>query len=107
MRAAEATGNHEAALEWDNRHAAFRKDRHQRRVDMIELPLQVLLAVPKIALGLFLVLAVIGMFLGIATKNIAEVAVPFEVVARIVEWVAIAFSVSPGGRSCWPCRGSA
>ena len=82
MRAAEATGNHEAALEWDDRMQRFRKDRHERRVDMIEVPLRVLLAIPKIALGLFLVLAVMGIFLGIATKHIAEIATPFEVVAR-------------------------
>ncbi len=60
------------------------------------MPVNVLLAVPKIALGLFLVLSVICVFLGIATKKIAEIAVPFEVVARIVEWVAIAVSVSYG-----------
>ena len=96
MRAAEATGNHEAALEWEARMSAFRKDRHQRRVDMIEVPVRVLLAVPKIALGLFVVLAVLGVFLGIATKHIAEIAAPFEVVAHIVEWVAIAVSVSWG-----------
>ncbi len=35
MRGAEATGNYEAALEWDNRMQAFRRDRHQRRVDMM------------------------------------------------------------------------
>lgn len=96
MRAAEATGNHEAALEWDDRMQAFRRDRHQRRMDMIQVPVQVLLAVPKIALGLFLVLAVIGVFLGIATKHVAEIAAPFEVVARIVEWVALAVSVAWG-----------
>jgi len=96
MRAAEAAGNHEAALEWDDRMQAFRKDRHQRRMDMIQVPVQVLLAIPKIALGLFLVLAVIGVFLGIAAKRVSEIAVPFEVVARIVEWVALAVSVAWG-----------
>ena len=96
MRAAEATGNHEAALEWDDRMQRFRKDRHERRVDMIEVPVRVLLALPKIALGLFLVLATMGVFLGIAMKHIAEVAAPFEVVAHIVGWAVIAFSVSWG-----------
>jgi DNA segregation ATPase FtsK/SpoIIIE, S-DNA-T family len=96
LRSAEASGNHEAALEWDDRMQRFRKDRHERRADMIELPLKVLLAVPKIALGLFLVLAVIGVFLAIGTKHIAEVAAPFEVVARIVEWTVLAVSVSYG-----------
>ena len=61
-----------------------------------------LLAVPKIALGLFLVLAAIGVFLGIATKHIAEIAAPFEVVARIVEWVGIAVSVAWGPVAAGP-----
>jgi len=74
----------------------FRKDRHERRVDMIEVPLRVLLAIPKIALGLFLVLAMMGIFLGIGTKHIAEIATPFEVVARVVELVAIVLSVAWG-----------
>ncbi len=96
MRAAEASGNHEAALEWDDRMQRFRKDRHERRVDMIEVPLRVMLAVPKIALGLFAVLAVIGIFLGIATKHIAELVAPFMAVADIVKWTVIAVSVSWG-----------
>jgi S-DNA-T family DNA segregation ATPase FtsK/SpoIIIE len=96
MRAAEASGNHEAALEWDDRMQRFRKDRHERRVDMIEVPLRVLLAIPKLALGLFAILAALGILLGIATKHIAEVAAPFEVVAHIVMWVAIVISVTWG-----------
>lgn len=96
MRAAEAAGNHEAALEWDDRLQTFRRDRHQRRIDMIEVPVRVLLQLPKIALGLVLVLALIGVLLGIATRHIAEIAAPFEVVARIIEWTVIAVSVSWG-----------
>ena len=96
MRAAEATGDLEKLLELEKRAAEFRKDRHQRRMDWIQTPVTVLIQLPKIALGLFLVLAVMGIFLGIATKHIAEIAAPFEVVARIVEWVAIAVSVSYG-----------
>ena len=96
IRAAEATGNHESALEWEERLARFRKDRHDRRVDMIEVPVRVLLQLPKLAPGLFGILAVLGVLLGIATKHIAEVAVPFEVVAHIVMWVAIVISVTWG-----------
>jgi len=96
MRAAEATGDLEKLLELEKRAAEFRKDRHQRRMDWIQTPVTVMIQLPKIALGLFLVLAVMGIFLGIVTKHIAEIAAPFEVVARIVEWVAIAVSVSYG-----------
>ena len=54
-----------------------------------------LLAVPKIALGLFTMLAALGILLAIATKHIAEIA-PFKVVADIVKWTAIAVSVTWG-----------
>jgi len=96
LRMAEATGSHEAALEWEERLARFRKDRHQRRVDMIEVPLKVALVLPKIAAGVFGVLAAIGVLLAIATRHVREVAVPVEIVARITEWVAIAVSVAWG-----------
>ncbi len=96
IRAAEAVGNHETALEWETRRAQFIKDRHQRRADMIELPLKVLLAVPKIALGMFLVLAVLGIFLAIGTKHIGETVAPFKAVADIVEWTTLVVSVAWG-----------
>ena len=96
LRAAEAAGNHEAALEWEKRLADFRKDRHARRVDMVKVPVEVLLLVPKIALGVFIVFAAFGILLAIATEHIAEVAVPFKVAAHVAELVAIVLSVSWG-----------
>ena len=51
---------------------------------------------PKIALGLFIVLAAFGTLLAIGTQHIAEVAVPFLVAAHIAEFTAIALSVSWG-----------
>ena len=96
LRAAEAAGNHEAALEWEKRMADFRKDRHARRVDMVKVPVEVALAIPKIALGLFVVFAVIGTLLAIATGHVAEVAAPFKVAAHVAEIVAIVFSVAWG-----------
>jgi S-DNA-T family DNA segregation ATPase FtsK/SpoIIIE len=96
LAVAEATGNHEAALEWEARLAAFRRDRHQRRLDMIQVPAQLLLQLPKLALGLFAVLAAIGTLLAIATRRMAEASVPVEVLAHVVLWVAVAFSVAWG-----------
>jgi len=118
LRMAEATGNHEAALEWEARLAAFRKDRHQRRVDAIRVPVELLLHLPKLLLGLVLVLAAIGTLMAIATGHIVEVAVPFKVVANIALWVAVVFSVSWGpivlglpwialGALWWAGRGAA
>ena len=56
----------------------------------IELPLKVMLAIPKIVLGMFIVLAVLGIFLAIGTKHFGEIIAPFMAVADIVKWTVIA-----------------
>ncbi len=96
IRAAESAGNHEVALDWEKQRAQFIKDRHARRADMIELPLKVLLAIPKIALGMFIVLAVLGIFMAIGTKHFGEIIAPFKAVADIVEWVTLVVAVTWG-----------
>jgi len=96
LRIAEAQGDQESALEWEKRMAAFRKDRHERRTDMIRVPAELLLQLPKLAFGLFLILAATGTLLAIARGHIAEVAVPVKLAARIAGWIAIALSVSWG-----------
>jgi S-DNA-T family DNA segregation ATPase FtsK/SpoIIIE len=96
IRMAEATGELATVLEVEKRAADFRKDRHQRRMDTIKVPAELLLMIPKMALGFVLVLAAAGTLLAIATHHIAEVAVPFKVTARIAEIIAIVFSVTWG-----------
>ena len=54
FRAAEAAGNHEMSLDWETRRAQFIKERHQRRMDMIEKTQQVMKALPNIVFGLFI-----------------------------------------------------
>jgi S-DNA-T family DNA segregation ATPase FtsK/SpoIIIE len=94
LRAAELTGNHEAALDWDERQAEFRRDRHQRRMDFLEFPLKVLIMLPKLALGMFAILAGLGVLLGIATGHAAEIAAPIRAVADVILWTWIAVSVT-------------
>ena len=96
LRMAEASGDLAAVLEVEKRLADFRRDRHGRRIDMFKVPAELLLLLPKLLLGLFLVLAAFGTLLAIAAGHIAEVAVPFKVAARIAEIVAIVFSVAWG-----------
>ena len=96
MRAAEAAGDLDKVLALEERLADFRRDRHQRRVDMIEVPARLVMQLPKLAFSMFLLLACAGTLLGVATKNLGEVAVPFEAAARIAEWVVIAVSVAWG-----------
>jgi S-DNA-T family DNA segregation ATPase FtsK/SpoIIIE len=96
IRSAEAAGDHEAALAWDTQRVKFLKDRHNRRADLIELPLKVFKALPGIGLGLVGVLAAIGALMALGARNIREVSAPFKAVATFTEWVAIAFSVAWG-----------
>ena len=96
IRSAEAAGDHESALAWDAQRVKFLKDRHDRRKDLVELPLKVFKALPGIAAGFLGILVVIGILLAIASKHSADIAVPVRTVASIAGWVSLAFSVSYG-----------
>jgi len=96
IRSAEAAGDHEAALAWDAQRIKFAKDRHQRRADLVELPLKVFKALPGIAAGFLGILIVIGVLMAIGSRNVKEVEAPVRAVAQFTAWVAIAFSVAWG-----------
>lgn len=96
IRAAEAAGDHEAALAWDAQRVKFQKDRHQRRADLVELPLKVFRALPGIAAGFLGILIVIGVLMAIGSRDVREIQAPVKAVAQFVAWVAIAFSVAWG-----------
>jgi S-DNA-T family DNA segregation ATPase FtsK/SpoIIIE len=96
MRMAEAAGDHEKALEWEERLTRFRRDRHVRRMDWLTVPLKVAVKLPWIAGGSVAVLTVTGIMLAIAEKNVAAVAVPFEVTAQIVKTAFFVASVTWG-----------
>ena len=103
IRAAEAAGDLDKVLALEERLAAFRKDRHERRVDMIEVPARLLLQTPKLAAYLFALLALAGIVLWLGTGRLAEIAVPVQVTARIIvviiaviaaTWTIILFTVA-------------
>ncbi len=96
MRAAEADGDLDKVLALEERLAGFRRDRHERRVDMIEVPMRLLLALPGLAFRAFLLLAGIGVVLGVSTGRLAEVAVPVQVTARVVAIAVAVVSVAWG-----------
>ncbi|MFG3050180.1 FtsK/SpoIIIE domain-containing protein [Kitasatospora sp. NPDC048239] len=89
MRTAEAAGQHEVAMEWEVRAAAFRAARHQRRMDLLKSPQQaakgaaVALATAQGALLL------LGIVLAIAEKDIARVIAPTMTVIDLIRWVAV------------------
>ena len=96
IRAAEAAGNHEAALQWDERRSVFLRDRHGRRMDWIDVPGKVAQKLVWIGGSTVGVLGATGIFLAIAEKRAGAVAEPFEVVARVVEIIVIVISVGWG-----------
>ena len=97
MRMAEATGNDEQAREWEARLAAFRRDRHARRMEWLSLPLKAAVMLPKVALGAVLALGGTGVMLAIATRRFGAIVEPFELAARITDtaYVIVAASVGP------------
>jgi S-DNA-T family DNA segregation ATPase FtsK/SpoIIIE len=96
MRAAQATGNHEAAMKWEELRQKWVAERRRHRMDRARLALEAFRMAPRIAMASAGVLGTVGVFMAIAEKRAAAVEVPFEVVARVVMWVFIAVSVSYG-----------
>jgi DNA segregation ATPase FtsK/SpoIIIE, S-DNA-T family len=96
MRAAEAAGDREAVLEWEARGAAFRKDRHQRRTEMIELVMRMVLAAPKMALCGVVGLLVLGVLISIGAKDARYIPVPLIFVGHVLALVALVVSVAWG-----------
>ena len=85
IRMAKATGNHEQALEWEARLAAFRRDRHTHRRDRISGLATAVMMVPKVALGGAVGLGVTSVLVAIGTKNIRNIVLPTEFVAHVTD----------------------
>ena len=86
MRAAEANGDHATALEWETRAAAFRKERHTRRMALLRAPVYAAkgaLYCAGIGGG---ALVTLGVALAVAEHNPAEAGVPLHVAFRVIWW---------------------
>ena len=93
MRTAEAAGQHEQALEWEVRAAAFRAARHQRRMDLVTSPIRV---AKNAAVGTGAGLAgllLLGVVLAIAEKDIADVIAPTMTVIELIRWAVMFISI--------------
>lgn len=89
MRAAEAAGNHEMALEWEQRAAHHRAERHRRRMELLrQAPRDVLRALITggvVAAGTLLLL---GMLLAASSHQVADVIRPYKDTAAFASLVA-------------------
>lgn len=89
FRAAEALGDQDRMLEWEARMAAYRRDRHARRIDIVELPIRAGKAALWIAGWTVGILLGIGVLLAIADKNAHEVGHPLRAFAATVRTVVV------------------
>jgi DNA segregation ATPase FtsK/SpoIIIE, S-DNA-T family len=93
LRSAEAQGNHEAALDWEERRLEFVRDRHQRRMDWAELPVKILLVLPKLVGSVVLLYVSLGFTFAFA-GHASDFAVPFRVTGLVIFWTWVIVSVT-------------
>ncbi|TDU05401.1 S-DNA-T family DNA segregation ATPase FtsK/SpoIIIE [Streptomyces sp. 846.5] len=93
MRSAEAAGQPEMALEWEQRAAAFRQGRHQRRMDMLTAPIKLAKSAVVGTLGLMGGLLLLGIALAIGTHHFGEVIAPTMALIHLATWVVFIVSV--------------
>ncbi|MFJ4405904.1 hypothetical protein [Streptomyces sp. NPDC088910] len=93
MRSAEAAGQHEVAMEWEQRAALFRQQRHQRRMDLLTSgPRLVKSAVYGAAGGAGGLLA-LGTVLALAEHDPVLVIGPVMFTVQMIRWAVLIVSV--------------
>jgi S-DNA-T family DNA segregation ATPase FtsK/SpoIIIE len=92
LRGAEAAGDHERLLDIEDRRARFVKDRHQRRMDWLEIPGKVARETFWILAAALAVLTVIGLMLVIVSHDFSSVLTPFVTAAHVVAFLVAAVS---------------
>ncbi|MGX8907422.1 ATP-binding protein [Streptomyces netropsis] len=93
LRAAEAAGQYEAAVEWEERGQRFRAARHQRRMDLLAAPVKL---AKGAAAGAGLTaggLLLLGIVLAVANKDFTDVATPTMALIELIRWAVLIVSV--------------
>lgn len=89
MRTAEAAGQTEYALEWEQRGAAFRSARHQRRMELLKAPQRLAKGAAVSAGASAGALLVLGAVMAYAQDDISLVLAPTEAVINLVNWAIV------------------
>lgn len=107
MRAAEAAGDHEKALEWEQRAAHHRAERHRRRMELLKhAPQAIAKAVVTGAVLVTATLGILGVILAWHDSDLSQVIRPFKDMASFVEttlavldaiWAPTLFLAAVGG----------
>lgn len=88
MRRAEVAGDQEGLLEWEARDVAEKQRRHDRVMDWIRHPLDLMKAVGAGLLGLAGLLLLLGVVLAFGHRDITQVIAPLMAVVEVVMWVS-------------------
>ncbi|WP_152617669.1 FtsK/SpoIIIE domain-containing protein [Phaeacidiphilus oryzae] len=89
LGAAEAAGQHEMAMEWEERGQRFRAARHQRRMDMLRAPVHLAKSAAVGTAAGTGGLLLLGIALAVANKNIGDTVAPIMAVFEFVRWLVI------------------
>ncbi|MGW0146800.1 ATP-binding protein [Streptomyces sp. NPDC003333] len=90
LRAAEAAGNYEAAMEWEERGQRFREARHRRRMDLLHSPVDAAKgALVGTGMGIGSLVA-LGVVLAIANKDVTDVITP---VMAVIEFIRLMITI--------------
>ncbi|WP_432033499.1 ATP-binding protein [Streptomyces antibioticus] len=84
MRTAEAAGDMDAAMEWEERAQRYRDARHRRRMDLLHSPVD---AAKGLAVGTGTgigALVALGVVMAIATKDVTDVVTPLMAVVEFI-----------------------
>jgi DNA segregation ATPase FtsK/SpoIIIE, S-DNA-T family len=92
MRAAEIAGDHEALLEWEARDVAEKARRHQRVMDWVASPLQLVKALAVGAAAAIGLLLALGVVLAVANGDIAQVIGPITAVIEAIAFLVWFFT---------------
>jgi S-DNA-T family DNA segregation ATPase FtsK/SpoIIIE len=93
MRSAEAAGQHEAALEWEQRAAHFRQQRHARRMDLLTAPQRLVKGAVAGTAGTAGALLGLGTLLAIAEHDPSQVIAPIMFTIDAIRWAVVIVTI--------------
>jgi S-DNA-T family DNA segregation ATPase FtsK/SpoIIIE len=93
MRSAEAAGQHDVALEWEERAAKFRSERHKRRMDLITAPQRIVKGAAFGTAGTAGALLGLGTLLALAEHDPAQIIAPIMFTIDAIRWAVAIVSV--------------
>ncbi|WP_217553094.1 zonular occludens toxin domain-containing protein [Streptomyces sp. GbtcB6] len=88
MRIAEASGNEDLLRTWEQRAYAFRFARHKRRMDLLQMAVNLPKAIASALASAGALLLVIGMMMAAHSHDVADVIAPINAAVQFVSWVA-------------------